>query len=232
MGRLPPTSPAALPASVATTPPGTVLVRRRSAPASVMSARAGAPGTGVQPLTVVKDAAAPVPSAVPTAALPARVDTAPLGVTSRMRPVESATQMLPEGKTPKPKVEVKEALEPAPSAPPAAAPPASGEAVHTSPRGSAAVPLLAHADGQVQGAGGASPPRQKEPGAHGAPSGDVEPAAQPLPGGATQGPLQAALTSPDALPKRPAGQGRNAPPLPYAPGGGSASVSLRSALAL
>ena len=103
---------------------------------------------------------------------------------------------------------------PAPSAPPTAALPARVEDVHTRPWGSDTVPLPGHAEGQVQGVGGAAPPAQKEPLGQSAPAGAVEPAAQPLPGRDAQGPLQAALTSPEVLPKRPAGQGKKAPPLP------------------
>jgi hypothetical protein len=139
---------------------------------------------------------------------------APPGVASRTREAASATHTVPEGKIPKPKVDEKVAAAPKPSVPPEALLPARVEDVHTRPAGSAVVPLPLHAAGQVQGVGGAAPPAQKKPGLQGAPSGAVEPAAQPLPGRAAQGPLQAALASPVVLPKRPAGQGRKAPPPP------------------
>ena len=67
------------------------------------------------------------------------------------------------------------------------------------------VPLAAlvaegQAAGQVQGVGGAAPPAQKTPLPQGAPPGEVEPAAQPHPGAALQGPLQVALVRPVAPP--------------------------------
>ncbi len=94
-----------------------------------------------------------------------------------------------------------------PSADPAPPFPASVLTFHKH-AGSALSPLLPQFPGVMQGTAGAGlPPGQKYPGAHSvAFPALADPAAHPYPGGALHTPLQAALDSPSAAPKYPAGQ--------------------------
>ena len=109
-------------------------------------------------------------------------------------------------------------------APPPTPVPATVEAPHPALGGSNASPPSAHAAGQAQGVGGAAPPVQKKPEGQSAPVIAVDPAPQARPGGAAQGPEQAAVARPLVFPKVPTGQGSVAPPAQYAPTGHSAGA--------
>ena len=79
--------------------------------------------------------------------------------------------------------------------------PTSVEVAQARPcQGSAEAPGTGHAEGQVQGVGGAEPPAQKKPRGHSKPLGEVDPAPQANPGAAVQGPEQEALDNPGAAP--------------------------------
>ena len=93
--------------------------------------------------------------------------------------------------------------------------------------GSSASPPKEQAAGQGHGVGGAAPPVQKYPFGQGIPAALVEPAPQPHPGDAVQGPEQAAVVRPVLLPYEPAGQGSVAPPAHHAPTGHVVQLAAR-----